>query len=95
METYKDDLLKDLSEIPEITEALLLLEESSYSITELATYDKYWDSIRSEKTLIIDAENKGIEKGIEKVATAAKNMGMSTKDISKLTGLSEDEIDKL
>ncbi len=99
METYKDDLLKDLSAIPEIKEALFLLEESSYSITELETYDKYWDSIRSEKTLLLDAENKGEIKGklAEKIKIAEKLLlqNMSIEQIAEITDLPIEEIRKL
>ncbi len=107
MESYKDDLLKDLSEIPEIKEALLLLEESSYSVTELETYDKYWDSIRSEKTLLIDVENKGIAKGIIKgeikgkkernieIAKKLLRKNMPIEQIAEITDLTVEEIRKL
>jgi predicted transposase/invertase (TIGR01784 family) len=66
----------------EIKEALDVLEESSFTNEELEQYDKYWDWVQSERTLISEAEElgilkgkiegeeigfeKGIEKGIEK-----------------------------
>jgi predicted transposase/invertase (TIGR01784 family) len=62
---------QDFSQSKDINEALELLKESSYSKNELESYDRYWDSISSEKTLIVDAydegkiegEQIGIEKG--------------------------------
>ncbi|MBP6385170.1 MAG: hypothetical protein KA313_08790 [Pseudarcicella sp.] len=36
---------------------------NSFSKKELETYDKYWDSISSERTLISSAEREGLEKG--------------------------------
>jgi predicted transposase/invertase (TIGR01784 family) len=54
---------KDLLEIPEIAKAVELTKESSYTKEELETYDKYWDTIRTQRTFIVDAESKGIVLG--------------------------------
>jgi predicted transposase YdaD len=40
--------------------------ESGYTKAELEAYDKYWDTIRVERTLIADAEAKGEQIGIQK-----------------------------
>jgi len=56
-------LPQELLEIPEIREAIEYLQESAFSREELETYDKYWDSVSSEKTLIADAESKGRSEG--------------------------------
>ena len=57
---------QDFSQSKDINEALELLKESAYSKNELETYDRYWDSISSEKTLIVDAFDEGkIEGKIE------------------------------
>jgi len=78
-------------------------------------YDKYWDTIRTERSAYMDAEEKGREEGLAEgeqigiqkgeqigmqkvkieLACNAKKMGMSVKDISALTGLSEAEISVL
>ncbi len=63
-EMINEQLLKDLMEVPEIAQALELTKESSYTRAELETYDKYWDTIRTERTLIVDAEAKGKAEGI-------------------------------
>ena len=34
--------------------------------TELRAYDKFWDSVSVERTLLDDRYQKGMEKGIEK-----------------------------
>lgn len=49
--------------IPEIQEAIRLSEESAYSRAELEAYDKYWDIISTEKTLISGHYNQGREEG--------------------------------
>ena len=41
-------------EVPEICEAVELAEESAYSAGELEVYESYWDSVRREKTLVLD-----------------------------------------
>jgi predicted transposase/invertase (TIGR01784 family) len=62
-------------------------------------YDKNWGRISSEKTILSKTKAEGRAEGRaeERIETAkkAKAMGMSVKDISKLTGLSEQEIEKL
>ena len=59
-EMLDDDLLKDLQSVPEVAAALELTKESGFTKSELEAYDKYWDSIRTEKSLIADAEEKGL-----------------------------------
>lgn len=58
-----EELSQDLLEVPEIKEATEYLQESAFSRAELEAYDKYWDSISSERTLISDALEKGLKKG--------------------------------
>ena len=50
--------------VPEIKQALDLAEEAAYTPGELAAYDQYWDAISIEKTLVGDAHESGLEKGI-------------------------------
>ncbi len=81
----------ELLAIPEIKEAIGLLEESAYTKSELETYNSYWDSVRTEKTLISG-------KVIEKMHEVAKRMlidGVGVDAISKYTGLSENEVEEL
>ncbi len=49
---------EDLLEEEEIKEALEHLEVSAFNKSELAYYDKYWDTIRIEKSRISDVVNK-------------------------------------
>ncbi len=53
----------DLMENPEVREAIEILQESAFTEQELETYDKYWDQVRTERTLIGDSFEKGLEKG--------------------------------
>jgi predicted transposase/invertase (TIGR01784 family) len=56
----------DLFEDPQFREAIEILRESAFTEQELETYDKYWDQVRTEKTLIADSFEKGEQIGLEK-----------------------------
>lgn len=56
----------DLMANPEVREAIECLRESAFSVAELEAYDKYWDGVSSEKTLIADALDSGVKIGLEK-----------------------------
>lgn len=106
---------QELLEEALIAEAVQYLENSSYTKAQLEQYDKYWDTIRTERSAYLDAEEKGKEEGIKEgkaegikegikegiaiekqnLARTAKGMGLPVGDIAKLTGFSEDEIQKL
>ena len=54
-----EELLQDT----DTREALSYLEEGAYSETEMYLYDKYWDAVSLEKTLLSDGLLEGIVKG--------------------------------
>jgi predicted transposase/invertase (TIGR01784 family) len=54
----------ELFEVQEIREAIELLQESAYTKSEMAAYDKYWDSISVERTLLVDSFAEGKTEGI-------------------------------
>lgn len=88
---------------PEIKEAMENLLVSGFTKAELEGYDKYWDSVRTEKTLqsgFFDkgkAEGKaeGEKEGLTKVAINALKKGLSVDFIMQLTGITEEEISDL
>jgi len=53
-------------EAPEIGDALDLARESGFSLGELEAYDRYWDAVRVERTLMSGKYAEGLEKGLEK-----------------------------
>ena len=79
-------------------------QKNSYTKAELETYDKFWDTIRTEKTLIADAEAKGkIEGKIEgeqigiqkeKIETVLKayNNGIPIPLIANISSITEEEV---
>ena len=46
----------EMLENPEVREALKILEVAAYTPAEMRAYDKFWDGISSEKTIIADYE---------------------------------------
>lgn len=50
-------------QVPEIKQAVQLAEEAAYTSHELESYDKYWDAVSTEKTLISGFYQKGREEG--------------------------------
>ena len=54
---------KELLENPEVSKAIGILEESSYTEAQLNGYDKFWDIVRTEKTYYNSARQRGIAEG--------------------------------
>ena len=62
LQTLSDDeLLHQAQYLPSVEE----LEISGFTDAELRAYDKFWDSVSVERTLLDDRYQKGIEKGRE------------------------------
>jgi predicted transposase/invertase (TIGR01784 family) len=92
----QEEIPEDFKNDPSIFEASEYAKESAYTKTELEAYDRYWDSIASEKTLILDAydegkiegEQIGLEKGkIEEInkgiIKALKRRKLSIEEIAE------------
>ena len=95
----EDELIQQQQYLPTTEE----LEISGFTDAELWAYDKFWDSVSVERTLIDDSYQKGKEKGKEegiaegmekgmnqKALEIAKNMlamGLSTEQVAKATQL--------
>ena len=58
----EDELIQQQQYLPTTEE----LEISGFTDAELRAYDKFWDSVSVERTLLDDRYQKGMEKGIEK-----------------------------
>lgn len=85
--------------VPEIQKAVSLAEEAAYTPAELASYEKYWDAVSTEKTLISGFYKKGLEQGREEekrtIAQALLAKGLSLEEIAFLTGLSVKQVTAL
>ena len=91
-----DDLLND----PEIGKAVEELEISGFTDAELRAYDKFWDSVSVERTLLDDRYQKGMEKGraegmnLRSLEIAKKMLakGMDEATVMDVTGLTAEEM---
>ena len=103
----EDELIQQEQYLPTTEE----LEISGFTDAELWAYDKFWDSVSVERTLIDDSYQKGKEKGIaegmEKGRAEGKHeantetaqrllaMGLSAEQVAKATQLSLEIIKNL
>ena len=96
----EDELLHQEQYLPSVEE----LEISGFSDAELRAYDKFWDSVSVERTLLDDSYQKGkkegMEEGIEKgmnqrsleIARKMLANGMDDASVMDMTGLTAEEI---
>ena len=100
-----------LLEVEQIREALSLLEVSSYNAEELREYDKSWDAVSSEKTLLsgkydqgkaegkVEGLTEGIARGLaEGKAEIIKNMhnaGFSVEQIALAVAMTQSEVKEI
>ncbi len=91
IEDSSEDIPEELLQDPIIKEAVNYLQESGFTKEELATYNKYWDDISSEMTLMNAAKREGREEIIMK----AIEIGLTNDIIKQMTGLTDKEIDNL
>ena len=95
----EDELIQQQQYLPTTEE----LEISGFTDAELRAYDKFWDSVSVERTLLDDRYQKGREEGREegmnqRSLEIARNMlakGMDASTVLEITGLSMEEIQKL
>ena len=97
------NLPEDLANNEQIRKAAELCEQAAFTPEELATYEAYWDIIRTEKTLREGALAEGLAKGRAEgevkgkaeVAKSLSKMGLPLVQIIEATGLSETEITQI
>ena len=72
------------------------LEVSGFTDAELRAYDKFWDSVSVERTLLDDRYQKGMEEGMNQrsleIARKMLAKGMDEASIMDMTGLTAEEI---
>ena len=91
----EDELIQQEQYLPTTEE----LEISGFTDAELRAYDKFWDSVSVERTLIDDSYQKGMEKGEQnksiEIARNLLTLGLPDAQIIQATGLSQEEIERL
>ena len=84
----------DLLECPEISKALEELKVTSFTDTELRTYDKFWDTVRTEKTLLKDRYEEGMEEGEAKGLAKGLAQGEAKGSYQKAQGIAKKMLSK-
>ena len=88
----EDELIQQQQYLPTVEE----LEISGFTDAELRAYDKFWDSVSVERTLLDDRYQKGKEEGMnQRSLEIAKKMlanGMDDASVMDMTGLTAEEI---
>lgn len=88
----EDELIHLQQYLPSVEE----LEIPGFTDAELRAYDKFWDSVSVERTLLDDRYQKGREEGMNQCSLEiARNMlakGMAASTVLEITGLSMEEI---
>lgn len=85
----------ELLENPEINKALEEVKISAFTDAELRAYDKFWDVISSERTLLSGSYDEGKAAALLEVAKNMKAKGMDVTDIMEMTGLVKEEVEKI
>ena len=73
----EDELIQQQQYLPTTEE----LEISGFTDAELRAYDKFWDSVSVERTLLDDRYQKGMEEGMEKGRTEGIEEGMNQRSL--------------
>ena len=88
----EDELIHLQQYLPSVEE----LDISGCTDAELRAYDKFWDSVSVERTLLDDRYQNGREEGMnQRSLEIARNMlakGMDASTVLEITGLSMEEI---
>ncbi len=91
------DVPAELLENPEISKALEEVKISAFTDEELRAYDKFWDRVSSEKTLMEGRYDDGVKDGENnkalEIAKKMKAVGMDAETIHDMTGLDADVIE--
>jgi predicted transposase/invertase (TIGR01784 family) len=78
---------QELLDNPEVSKALEIVEESTYSDAEMAAYEGYWDAVRREATIIGELNDAREELAEEKKsrdeAVARADAAMAERDAEK------------
>ena len=91
----EDELIQQEQYLPTTEE----LEISGFTDAELWAYDKFWDSVSVERTLIDDSYQKGKEGGMNQrsleIARKMLAQGMDEAMVMDMTGLTAEEIKQM
>ena len=87
----EDELIQQEQYLPTTEE----LEISGFTDAELWAYDKFWDSVSVERTLIDDSYQKGMNQRSLEIARKMLAKGMDEAMVMDMTGLTAEEIKQM
>ena len=87
----EDELIQQEQYLPTTEE----LEISGFTDAELWAYDKFWDSVSVERTLIDDSYQKGMNQRSLEIARKMLAQGMDEAMVMDMTGLTAEEIKQM
>ncbi len=87
----EDELIQQEQYLPTTEE----LEISGFTDAELWAYDKFWDSVSVERTLIDDSYQKGMNQRSLEIARKMLAKGMDEASVMDMTGLTAEEIKQM
>ena len=85
----------ELLDNPEINKALEEVKISAFSDAELRAYDKFWDVISSERTLLAGSYDDGKAAKAIEIAKNLLSLHVPVETIIAATGISKENIEKL
>lgn len=86
---------KELLDNPEVSKALEEVKVSAFTEEELRAYNKFWDIVSSERTLLSGSYQEGAQDEKEKIARNLLALHVLLNTIAKATGLREEEMERL
>ena len=84
----EDELIQQQQYLPTVEE----LEISGFTDAELRAYDKFWDSVSVERTLLDDRYQKGMTQRSLEIARKMLAKGMDEAMVMEITGVSAEQI---
>ena len=87
----EEELIQQQQYLPTVEE----LENSGFTDAELRAYDKFWDSVSVERTLLDDRYQKGMTQRSLEIARKMLAKGMDEAMVMEITGVSTEQIKHL
>ena len=84
----EDELIQQQQYLPTVEE----LEISGFTDAELRAYDKFWDSVSVERTLLDVRYQKGMTQRSLEIARKMQAKGMDEAMVMEMTGVSAEQI---
>ena len=86
-----DDLVAEVSVSPEVRNAIEIARQSAFNPAELEAYDRFWDAVSRERTLISGSFAEGIQigeqRGLEEAVRRLMTTGISEMEARRMLGM--------